>query len=133
MVVIRAGATEQDHVGLLGVRGVADDVQAGHVSRDVTVVDQKASSTRIVRADVIGGQHGGGDHLIGPDVHPGIRQRRGDLHSGQRRGVGEVGACDPTISEDAQCLDGAGDGTPRRHQHTVDVEHHRADGHVNRP
>ena len=37
------------------------------------------------------------------------------------------------IGEHAQGLDGTGDGTPRRHQHTVDVEHHSGGGHITRP
>ena len=132
MVVLRSGAAEQDDVRLLGEGAATDDIHTGHIGGDIAAVDQKAPCARIVRPDVVGGQRRRGDHLVGPDVHPGRRQRTGDLRPGHCRGVGQVRAGDPLIVEKSHCLGGPRDGLPRGHQHTVDVEEHSADGHVQR-
>ncbi len=44
-----------------------DDVDARHVLGDLAAVDQETSRPRIPVSDVVGGQRGGGDHLVGAD------------------------------------------------------------------
>ena len=73
MVVLRSGAPEQDDVRLLAERAAADEIHTGHIGGDIAAVDQKAPCARIVGPDVVGGQGRRGDHLVGPDVHPGRR------------------------------------------------------------
>ena len=134
MVVLRPGTAEQHDVGGVGHRpaaGVdgADQVDTGHVVGDVAAVNQKALSVRVAVADEVSGQHRGGDHLVGGDIHARVGEQVGDLHAGTRRGVGQVGPRNLVVGQRPQRLPRTRDGLPRGHQHTVDVEEHSTGSH----
>ena len=133
VVVLRTRPAEQDDVGGFGIRvdhvmGI-DDVDTRHVLGDLAAVHQEALGVGVAVSHVVRREHGGGQDLVGRDVHARLRQQFGDLRTGLGRGVGEVRPRDLLVRQHPQRLRSAVYRLPGSHQDTVDVEQHPTDCH----